>query len=111
MTKAELVELRECWRLRIAEFRSSGQTGAAWCAEKGIKEPQLWYWVHKFKNTDPPKNPSPNFVPVTIQEEHNTIGNTNSPLVIRIGQAAIEINHSSDMELLRTVVQTLASIC
>ncbi len=111
MTKAELVELRECWRKRIVDFRSSGKTGAAWCAENEIKEPQLWYWVHKFKNVDSPKKSSPNFVPVKIQEEHEPIRDSDHPLMIRIGQASIEINHGSDMELLRNVVQTLASIC
>ncbi|WP_407928391.1 IS66 family insertion sequence element accessory protein TnpA [Kyrpidia spormannii] len=32
MTKAELAELRELWQTRVADFRASGQTGAAWCA-------------------------------------------------------------------------------
>ncbi|MFX4301642.1 IS66 family insertion sequence element accessory protein TnpA [Alicyclobacillus tolerans] len=32
MTKAELEALRELWRARVADFRASGLTGAAWCA-------------------------------------------------------------------------------
>ncbi|WP_439645098.1 IS66 family insertion sequence element accessory protein TnpA [Alicyclobacillus kakegawensis] len=38
MTKAELAEHRALWRDRVADFRVSGLTGAAWCAAHGVKE-------------------------------------------------------------------------
>ncbi|TDY38253.1 hypothetical protein C7445_1372 [Alicyclobacillus sacchari] len=37
MTKAELEQHRELWRARVADFRVSGLTGAAWCAAHQLK--------------------------------------------------------------------------
>lgn len=48
MTKAGLAQLRETWRDRVAQYRASGQSGAAWCAAHQVKESQLWYWVRRF---------------------------------------------------------------
>ncbi|WP_420168536.1 IS66 family insertion sequence element accessory protein TnpA [Alicyclobacillus hesperidum] len=34
VTKAELEQHRELWRARVANFRASGLSGAAWCAAR-----------------------------------------------------------------------------
>ncbi|MCY0871024.1 MAG: helix-turn-helix domain-containing protein, partial [Firmicutes bacterium] len=49
MTKKELEELRETWSARVAAFRASGLSGAAWCAANQVKEHQLWYWASRFR--------------------------------------------------------------
>lgn len=108
MTKAELADLRECWRARVAEFRASGQTGAAWCAAHQIKEHQLWYWIRKFPVENNPKESSPNWIPVQI---HESIEVTEHPLLVRVGQATIEVRAGYDSGLLRDVVRTLATLC
>ena len=46
MTKPEL---HERWRERIAAFQASGMGVAAWRAEQGLSEGQLYYWKRKFK--------------------------------------------------------------
>ena len=40
MTKAELEQHHELWRARVADFRASGLSGAAWCAAHQVVE--LW---------------------------------------------------------------------
>ncbi|SFU74542.1 IS66 family insertion sequence element accessory protein TnpA [Alicyclobacillus macrosporangiidus] len=106
MTKAELEELRELWRARVADFRASGQTGAAWCAVHQIKEHQLWYWVGKFKAEQ--VEPQPRFVPIHVQEP---TGEVDKPLSVRVGPAIIEVTPGYDTELLRDVVRTLSGLC
>lgn len=107
MTKAELADLRECWRARVAEYRASGQSGAAWCAVHGVKEHQFWYWARKFPVEDIPKESPPNWIPVQIRESVEVTG----PLVVRVGQATIEVGTGFDSGLLRDVVSTLATLC
>lgn len=105
MSRVELEQLRETWRQRVAEFRASGQSGAAWCAAYQIKESQLWYWVRRFPAESPSSPSSPRFVPVGIHEAGS------DPLVVRVGQAAIEIRPGYDPQLLCQVVQTLSATC
>ncbi|WP_288010493.1 helix-turn-helix domain-containing protein [Kyrpidia sp.] len=107
MTKAELAELRELWRTRVADFRASGQTGAAWCAAHQIKEHQLWYWVSKFKTEAPPQS-QPHFISIRVQDAPE---GSEMALSVRVGPAIIEVRPGYDSDLLRDVVRTLASLC
>lgn len=108
MTKAELEELREHWRARVADFRASGLTGAAWCATHQIKEHQLWYWVGKFKEEIDREGRQPRFVPVHVQEPVHV---PDKPLSVRVGSAVIEVSPGYDSDLLRDVVRTLSGLC
>lgn len=38
MSKAERIRKREEWQEKVAEFRASGLSGAAWCTAEGIKQ-------------------------------------------------------------------------
>lgn len=106
MTKAELEQLRETWRARVADFYASGKSGAAWCAANQVKEHQLWYWVGKFKSesTEAPKT---RFVPICT----DAATAHPQPLLVRIGQVEIEVRFGHDPNLLRDVVRTLSSLC
>jgi transposase-like protein len=108
MTKAKLAELREAWRERVAAFHASGQSGAAWCAEHGMKEHQLWYWVRRFRENSPTASSSPDFLPVQIRE---SLSDVNQPLRVRVGSVAIEVHPGYDVQLLRDLVETLAGSC
>jgi hypothetical protein len=46
VTEAERLKRREEWRQRVADFKASGKSGAAWCAERGIKPHLLYYCGH-----------------------------------------------------------------
>ncbi len=105
MTKVELADLRESWRERIAQFRASGLSGAAWCTAHQVKEHQLWYWASKFP-AEPTLESHPRFVPVQIHEPGNK---TESPLLVRIGSVVIEVRAGYDPDLLRGVVNTLST--
>ena len=105
MTQAELTQLREIWRARVADFRASGQSGATWCAVHQIKEHQLWYWTRRFPVEVPSPSSSPNFVPIEVKNEPS------EPLLVRVGAVTIEVRPGYDPRLLREVVQALATPC
>ena len=107
MTKAQLTELRETWRSRVTDFLASRQSGAAWCAAHQIKEHQLWYWKQKFSVEENSNHSSAHWLPVEIHEQ----AKGNESLLIRIGQATIEVNTGFDTELLRDVVNALTPLC
>ena len=108
MTKAEVAELRKLWQARVAAFRASGQSGAAWCAAHQIKEHQLWYWIRRFPIEHSPQTSPAGWIPVPIHESAEAAG---YPLQVRVGQATIEVRPGFDPALLQQVVRTLTAIC
>ncbi|EPZ52752.1 IS66 family insertion sequence element accessory protein TnpA [Alicyclobacillus acidoterrestris] len=108
MTKANLAQLRETWQECVTAFHNSGQSGAAWCADHGIKEHQLWYWVRRFRELTSTPSSSPDFLPVQIRE---SLSVTNTPLLVRVGAAAIEVHPGYDAQLLLDLIRTLVGSC
>lgn len=98
-------ERREMWRERVemCRARASGQSVAAWCRENDVKEHQLWYWMKRFKKSDPT---SPQWIPVAMQEEGGDQG-----LLIRIGKLSVEVQPGFDRELLAGVIEVLSAQC
>lgn len=100
---------RMAWESRVAEFKASGQSGAAWCATHQLRENQLWYWLHKFRDEEKAKS-APTWVAVELNEPKTT--DKNDSLTVKVGQhAAIEIKPNFNRELLQEVLQTLVVIC
>ncbi|WP_438938609.1 IS66 family insertion sequence element accessory protein TnpA [Alicyclobacillus suci] len=99
--------MRETWRERIDQFRASGLSGAAWCAENGIKEHQLWYWIRRFP--DSLSGNQPRFVSVSV--EPLPPSSSGSPISIRIGAATMEVQPGCDLQFLKQLVNVLASTC
>ena len=97
MTKADLQNL---WATRIAEFKASGQSVTAWCADNNIKPNQLWYWLRKEKQDHSETTIS--WLPVDLSEA----GLQNS-LLVRVGRVAVEVRPGFDPKLLVDVVNTL----
>ncbi|WP_159888746.1 IS66 family insertion sequence element accessory protein TnpA [Paenibacillus puerhi] len=101
---------RKEWSGRIAAYKASGRTMATWCAANGCTMDQLKYWLRKTKkNPLPAEAPvySPRFVPLTV------IGQPEAPssLVVRVGQASIELQSGFDPGLLRSIVLALETPC
>lgn len=108
MTQTERVALRESWQRRVADYRTSGQSGAAWCAANQVTESQLWYWVGKFRAEERANEAPTDWVTVRVA---NPSGMEAQSLPVRIGQATIEVKTGYDPALLRDVVRTLATLC
>jgi len=100
VTKAELQGLRNQWATRVAEFQASGQSVSAWCAEQQVKPHQLRYWLKK--HSQAVGNVPTQWLSLNLRDL------ANPPLVIRIGQATVEVRPGFDPDLLRDVVRALA---
>ena len=110
VTRAERDELQQVWRKRVDAFHASGQSGTKWCTAHEIKEHQLWYWVRRFRSAPmtPSLNTSTKFMPLQVKEPIST---ENSSLLVHVGAFTIEISPGYNEQLLRSLVQTLKSLC
>ncbi len=113
MTKMELQSLRQNWETRIADYRASGLSGAAWCAANDLKVHQLWYWLRKFSSHHPAKT-----TPATSTTSHDWVSfewdkspseiPSPSVLLVRVSQAVFEVTPGFNPALLNDVVHALS---
>jgi hypothetical protein len=96
---------RHEWAVRVADYKASGLTMSTWCAANQCTIHQLKYWLRKPNNvfSSNTLTPSTNWVPLTVSSPIPS----NPTLVVRIGQACIEIRTGFDPRLLREVVHAL----
>lgn len=99
------------WTVRIADYKASGLTMAAWSAANHVTLEQLKYWIRKLKKISPiNKTSSTNrFVPLSVSEPSSSF--YTSSLVVRVGRASIELQKGFDPQLLNEVVEALSSSC
>jgi len=110
MTKEERHECEVLWRDRIADLRSSGMTAARWAGAHQLPVGQVYYWLRRFRQEE--EGPSPvrgRFIPVTVEEEAQAERSA-AVLTVRVGVFAVDIRAGCDMDVLRRVAQTLASL-
>lgn len=103
-------ELRKRWETCVAEFRASGQSFPAWCAEHDVNVHTLRYWVQKLKREAcTPEREPVQWLSVEVDGVRRHA--ITSGLVVRIGDASVEVHPGCDLLLLREVVQALATLC
>jgi len=101
--------LRSEWEAKINEFKTSGQSQAAWCKEKKINIHTFNYWFVKFKNAIAQEEKQTSWMPLTVS---NSGKNTeDSTINIKIGNVIIDIKHGFDPELLLKVTEALRTLC
>jgi hypothetical protein len=107
MTPEELTEL---WTSRIRDYRASGERVAAWCERHQVTPYQFFYWQRKLRlaEQETPATSKPQWLPVRVGESA-TAGA--SPIVVRIGAAAIEVRPGFEPSLLAEVVRALKTLC
>ncbi|MQL53422.1 helix-turn-helix domain-containing protein [Desulfofundulus thermobenzoicus] len=108
MTKEEL---RKTWEERVAAFKASGQTASAWCAAHDLKPHQLFYWLRKYKNNASAPATAPSQWLTMEIDKQNPDSAQGDSLLIRLGQATIEVKAGFNPILLSDVVRILAGIC
>lgn len=100
------------WSARTADYKASGLTMSAWCTANHCSKEQLKYWLRKMKDVTSPAlpNPSKRFVPVILNDPETPPVSTSS-LIVRVGQASIEIREGFNSPLLREVIKALEMPC
>lgn len=99
-------EQQQQWENRIAKYRASGQSVKKWCTENNINPGQLWYWLRKLKTSDETQiNHAHQWLQVEVRD-YTLVDNA---LLVRVGDACIEVKPGFDPALLSQVVRTLAT--
>lgn len=105
MTRAER---QKEWENRIAQYRDSGESVKQWCAANNVKEDRLWYWLRRYKTNKNTSLIQPNqWLPVEVCD-HPPI--EQDSLIIRVGEAQIEVKAGFDPALLSKVVRVLVAL-
>jgi len=90
----------ENWTELINDFKTSGQSMAAWCHNNNLKVHQLTYRLQKAKETS--VNKATSWLSVDLNDD--------TALTIKIGPYAVIIKDDFDPVLLKKIVLTLASL-
>jgi len=106
MTKAER---QKKWENRITAYKASGRSTKEWCAAHDLKPHQLWYWLRKHQLADSQTGMSSRWLPVEFSDPEPE--NHTSSLLIKVGQATVEVKPGFDPTLLSEIVRTLAALC
>lgn len=107
MTKTER---QKEWENRIAQYRASGQSAKEWCAANNVKPERLWYWLRRYKTKqDTPSMKPTQWLPVEVSKQ--TPMDQSNPLLIRVGEASIEVKPGFDPALLSEIVRVLVKTC
>lgn len=103
----ENVELLKEWQDRIAEYRASGLTKVAWCANAGYPVKRLQYWIaraNKLARASEMRG-------WTRVEVADSTPASSSGISLRVGIARIEVEPGFDKAVLGEVMRVAASIC
>lgn len=103
---------RDEWTIRVDDYKASGLTMSAWCATNYCSKESLKYWLRKLKKTSSsPSSPSTNWLPLTVADPPSATVVSAPSLIVRIGQASIELRSNFDPHLLRKIVHALETPC
>lgn len=109
-------ELRHVWAERIIDCRASGLTAVAWCAANHVKIDQYKYYLQQQRKVEQPaaQSAAPATRWLSLEADASSPLKTNSSqktLLIKIGNATIELHPGFDPELLTEAVRALTSLC
>lgn len=110
-TKTATLEYRLAqWLPIIKECRASGMSVRDWCKAHDINEQQFYYRQRQLRKVAtkslPTVQTSSKFVALPIPNQSVTT----TPIIIRIGQLTIEITHSSQTELLTSILKVINDV-
>ena len=102
------LEQRIEWEKRIEAFKESGLNATAWCKLHDLKPHQFNYYLYK----DRPQNQltapaATRWLSVEIEDSATTPDQTS--LLVKVGEATIEVKPGFDPALLCQLVRTLSA--
>ena len=97
------------WEQRVNEYKASGQTAQTWCQSNAVRPATLRYWIREFKSNNIVNEKLTSWVSVGTSElKSNT---KEQRLIVKIGNASIEMNSGFDKNLFSKVAEALLSLC
>ena len=105
-TKASYV-----WEQRVTEYKASGQTAQTWCKSNDVRPATLRYWIRVFKATNTSTTDEKVTSWISVDATELKIITKAEPLIVKIGDASIEINLGFDKDLFSKVAEVLLLLC
>jgi transposase-like protein len=106
MTK---VEQQIEWMAKVTAYKASGLSTKEWCSAHNLKPHQLRYWLRKLQPLDSQTIEPTRWLPVEFSDPEPK--NQVSTLLIRVGQATVEVKPGFDPTLLSDIVRVLSVLC
>ena len=100
----------DIWRVRVREWRESGQTAADFARSRGFSMASLRTWSSRLGPSlasEPASEPAPGFVRL-VPREAPTAPIEASTVVVEVGSARIRVTPGFDAALLAGVVRALS---
>lgn len=115
----ENLELRTVWTERIRACRASGLKATTWCAANNVKIDQYKYYLQQQRKversgTKPFNETGARWLSVEVSASNPleaTRTRSQKTLLIKVGNASMEISSGFDPELLTEAVRALTSLC
>jgi hypothetical protein len=102
------LEQRIEWKKRIEAFKESGLNATAWCKLHDLKPHQFNYYLYKDKAQNQLAAPATTrWLSVEIEESTTTPDKVS--LLVKVGEATIEVKPGFDPALLCQLVRTLSA--
>ena len=110
------------WIEIIRQCRSSGQTVANWCAENNINPKTYYYWLRRVRIAACEALPvidsnESTIVPVTLpgflptaSPSTPVMAGSNTPLILRLGSATLELRNEASPELIAHTLKALTHV-
>jgi len=106
MTKTEQQQL---WAERIEAYQRSEQKVSEWCNANNLMPYQLRYWLKKNRTQPATTIRTTQWLPIEIRGNEETL--MEPSLLIKVGQASVEVKRGFDAKLLLEIVQNLSRLC
>ena len=102
-------KVRYLWEQRVTAYKATNQTLPDWCKENDVKPARMRCWVREFKDSHTTTEKITSWVSVDTTELNITT--KKQLLIVKIGDASIEINSDFDKDLFSKVTEVLLSLC
>jgi transposase len=95
------------WAARVAAWRSSGLSAAEFCAGKDFQVSGLRYWASRLRPVEAPAGRRD--VRIARVVTPGTAVEADTPIVLEVAGVRIAVRRGFDRDVLRDVIDTLAS--
>ncbi len=107
------------WTEIIREYRSSGQTVTAWCAEHNINPKSYYYWLKRLRTAACEVLPSlgsgnntivPVDIPVNGHRNTSAEQGSSADIVLRYGSVILELHNNASATLIENALRALQNV-
>ncbi len=108
----------EQWKKLIAECQNSGMPIRKWCEQHGFREQTYYYYLKKLREKEIEQMPT-SLIPVSEGkpavfkqlEVQSPIAATKAAVIIRLGNATVEVSEGTSQQTIQAVLLALQSVC